>query len=123
MNYSSTVLTFTARFVPVLESKEESPSRKKDDSFVDVKFADSDSDSGADVVFDRVGSCYFSVFWSSFPQSVLPANWYSMHMSCGMFSFLFNNVGVDPNSILPCIHFRMRSCPPDRVVVGVDGVV
>eukprot|EP00080_Pristionchus_pacificus_P005362 PDM65382.1 hypothetical protein PRIPAC_52324 [Pristionchus pacificus] len=38
----------------ILESKEESPSRKKDDSFVDVKFADSDSDSGADVVFDRV---------------------------------------------------------------------
>ncbi|KAF8375446.1 hypothetical protein PRIPAC_81875 [Pristionchus pacificus] len=37
----------------ILESKEESPSRKKDDSFVDVKFADSDSDSGADVVFDR----------------------------------------------------------------------
>ncbi|GMS96839.1 hypothetical protein PENTCL1PPCAC_19014, partial [Pristionchus entomophagus] len=38
----------------ILASKEESPSRKKDDSFVDVKFDDdSDSESGAEVIFDR----------------------------------------------------------------------
>ncbi|GMT25974.1 hypothetical protein PFISCL1PPCAC_17271 [Pristionchus fissidentatus] len=38
----------------ILESKEESPSRKKEDSFVDVKFDDdSDSNSNDEVVFDR----------------------------------------------------------------------
>ncbi|GMR49205.1 hypothetical protein PMAYCL1PPCAC_19400 [Pristionchus mayeri] len=38
----------------ILDSREESPMRKKEDSFVDVKFNDdSDSDSGAEVIFDR----------------------------------------------------------------------